>query len=221
MTIQQMMFGGGMMPISFVGYNEEFTGTARSSIVIVTPSNTEIGDLILFFGNTGGNAATWSNTQGVTEMVDANASPNLYASRITASSAGATAFTFSLSASRFISAYCLVYRNAVFQSSAFTYRANVNSQTGNSVSTTISPSTNGSAIIAHIAARSNSSITWTNSSALSPANVFTSFNGDNDFPADRLIDFYPVDGSSTTITTGTTANWTTIQQALVAIGPAA
>lgn len=220
MTIQQMMFGGGMMPISFVGYNEEFTATARSSTIILTPSNTAIGDLILFFGNTGGNAATWSNTQGVTEMVDANASPNLYASRITASSAGATSFTFNLNANRFIALYCLVYRNAIFQSSAFTYRANVNNQFGNTVSTTITPSTNSSAIIAHIAARSNSDITWTNNSTLSTASVFSSFGGDTDYPADRVIDFYPVNAGSTTITTGTTVNWTAIQQVLVAIGPA-
>ena len=207
MTIQQMLLSGGSLPPAYVGVNYNARTTAGTTLSITTPSNTQIGDLLLFFGSSaGGGSHTWSSSNSVTEVQDSNALPNLYFGYRAAAAAGSAPFNFSTSTSSFSQIVVVAYRYASYKT--YSYATSLNQQTTN---LSLSPTQANSTLVGHAVA-DQSNVTW---SVNNSASIIQSVNNSKPVIVTFKKDLV---STSQTFTVGT--NFNTFQGVLVAIGPA-
>lgn len=160
MTAQQLLLNGTSTatgPI-YIGFNKN-RNTNASRVKVLTPSTTQVGDLILLFATGASNASTsisWSCTNtSVTEVKDAGAAPNLYFGYGYAATSGAISYQLISTVSSDLRLVAIVYRNAVCD--RYTY-------TSSSGSTTVNLLLDASgypAAIAGFGAALRGSATWT------------------------------------------------------------
>jgi hypothetical protein len=145
MTIQQMVFSGSISTPEYVGFSQ----TSRSNVSSYTascPSAAQAGDLVIFFGfaKDNNNATLWS-INGITELQDSNADPNLYVGYKYVATAGET---YSVLLNRNVNStgiYAVAYRRVTYGSFAF-----IAPGSPSSASISITPTANNASVVGYV-----------------------------------------------------------------------